>query len=223
MLSGACLLLILIEMRGSEMKIKAWVMGAVALATAGTAWEVQAADFGGGTPYVAVNNWAGFYAGANLGFAHTNVDVSASICCFGGGFLGAEGSASDTQFTIGVLAGYNWQSGDRVWGVEGDINDVGGGTLGSIRGRYGFASDNWLYYGTAGVGFTDSATGLVVGGGAETKIGHNLSAGVEGLFYWFPDVIDSNFGLMSVKADAEVIAVRARLTYHFDGSRDFLK
>jgi outer membrane immunogenic protein len=208
---------------GSNMKIKAWVLGAAALAMTGIAVPVQAADFGGGTPYVGVNNWSGFYVGTNLGFAHTTVNVSAQVCCFGGGFLGGSFSGSDTQFTIGALAGYNWQSGNRVWGIEGDINDVGGGTLGSIRGRYGFVSDGWLYYGTAGVGFTDSATGLAVGGGAETKIGHNLSAGVEGLFYWFPDVADANFTFGSVKADAEVFSVRARLTYHFDGSRDFLK
>jgi len=201
------------------MKIKTWVLAVAALAMTSVAG--RAADLGG-TPYAAVN-WSGFYIGANLGYAHTSVDVSASVCCFGGGAFGVEGSASDNNFTIGGIAGYNWQSGNRVWGIEGDINDLNGSTLGSIRGRYGFVSDGWLYYGTAGLGFTDSSTGLAVGGGAETKIGHNLSAGVEGLFYWFPDVVDENFGFGSVKADANVLAVRARLTYHFDGSRDFLK
>jgi outer membrane immunogenic protein len=205
------------------MKIKAWVLGAIALAMTGVATQAQADGIGGGGGYAVVNNWAGFYVGANLGFAHTTVNVSEQVCCIGGGFLGGGFSGSDTQFTIGALAGYNWQSGNRVWGVEGDINDVGGGTLGSIRGRYGMVYGDWLYYGTAGVGFTDSATGLAVGAGAETKIGHNLSAGVEGLFYWFPDVADANFGFASVKADAEVFSVRARLTYHFDGSRDFFK
>jgi outer membrane immunogenic protein len=208
---------------GSNMKIKAWVLGAVALAMTGSAVPVQAAEFGGGTPYAVVNNWAGFYVGGNLGFAHTTVNVSESICCFFGGSFGGTFSGSDNNFTGGVLAGYNWQSGNRLWGIEGDINDLNGGTIGSIRGRYGVIYGDWLYYGTAGIGLTDNATGLVVGGGAETKINSRLSAGVEGLFYWFPDIVDSNFGFASVKADAEVFSVRARFTYQFDVARDFLK
>jgi outer membrane immunogenic protein len=202
------------------MKIKATVLGVAALAMTSIAVPVQAADYG----YAAVNNWSGLYIGGNLGFAHTNVNVSVSICCFFGGFGDTfSGSGSDNNFTGGALAGYNWQSGNRLWGIEGDINDLNGGTLASLRGRYGVISGDWLYYGTAGIGFTDNATGLVVGGGMETKINPRLAAGVEGLFYWFPDIVDSNFGFASVKADAEVFTVRARLTYQLDLSRDFLK
>jgi outer membrane immunogenic protein len=215
------------------MKIKTWALGAAALAMASIAGQVRAADFGSGTPYAVINNWAGFYAGANLGFAHTNADVSVSA--FG---LTVTGSGSDTKFTGGLLAGYNWQSGDRVWGIEGDINALSDWNyLASIRARYGLIYGNWLYYGTIGVGFIDSGSsiaapgfsfngfnsaGLAVGGGAETKINSHLSAGVEGLFYWFPDDTQ-NVGFASVKTSVDVIAVRARLTYQFDGSRDFLK
>jgi outer membrane immunogenic protein len=217
------------------MKIKTWVLGAAALAMAGIAAQAQAADMGG-TPYAAVNNWSGFYVGANLGFTHTNADVTFSAL----GYINGKVSASDTQFNGGLLAGYNWQSGDRVWGIEGDISGLSDWSyLASIRGRYGVIYGNWLYYGTAGVGFVDSGgsisvpgffnfnginpTGLVVGGGAETKINSRLAAGVEGLFYWFPDDTQ-NVGLgTSVKTSVDVFSIRARLTYQLDGSQDFLK
>jgi opacity protein-like surface antigen len=216
------------------MKIKAWVLGAAALATASIAGQVQAADFGAGAPpYAVVNNWAGFYFGANLGFTHTNADVTVSVPGFA-----LTGSGSDTQFTGGLLAGYNWQSGDRVWGIEADISGLSDWDyIGSIRARYGLIYGNWLYYGTIGVGFIDSGgsisapgfsyngysnAGLAVGGGAETKINSRLAAGVEGIFYWFPDDTQNVLGT-SIKTNVDVISIRARLTYQLDGSRDFLK
>jgi outer membrane immunogenic protein len=190
--------------------------------------------FGGGTPYVGVSNWAGFYVGTTFGFTHTNADVSISPCLFA-----CEISASDTQFNGGLLVGYNWQSGDRVWGIEGDVNGLSDWSyIASVRGRYGLISGNWLYYGTAGVAFVDSGgsvsvpgffnfngfnpTGLAVGAGAETKINSRLAAGVEGLFYWFPDDTQNVFGT-SIKTSVDVFSVRARLTYQLDGARDFLK
>jgi outer membrane immunogenic protein len=207
------------------MKIKTWVMGAVALVMTGIAAQVQAEGIGG--RYAVVNDWSGFYAGATVGFTHTNVNVS---------FGGFSASASDTQFTGGILAGYNWQNGDHVWGVEADIGGLSDwDSVGSIRARYGVISGNWLYYGTAGVAFIDSGTsisgpgfnfsgpnwvGLAVGAGAETKINSHLAAGVEGIFYWFPD---DNVGFSNAKANVDVLSIRARLTYRFDGSQDFLK
>jgi len=211
------------------MKIKMRVLAVVALAMTSIAVRVQAADFGGWVPYAVVNNWAGFYVGTNLGFTHTNADVTV-----GNGFFGVTGSGSDTQFNGGLLAGYNWQSGDRVWGIEGDINGLSDWDfIASIRGRYGVIYGNWLYYGTAGVGFIDSGgsisvpgffnfnginpVGVVVGGGAETKINSHLAAGVEGLFYWFPDDTQNvGFGT-TVKTSVDVFSIRARFTYQFDG------
>src|SRR5215469_7625462 len=167
------------------MKIKTSVLAVVALAMTSIAAPVQAADFGGGVPYVVVNNWTGFYVGANLGFTHTNADVTVNVFPFT-----ITGSGSNTQFNGGLLAGYNWQSGDRVFGIEGDINGLSDWDfIASIRARYGVIYGSWLYYGTIGVGFVDSGNsisapgfsfngfsnaGLAVGGGAETKINSRL-------------------------------------------------
>jgi outer membrane immunogenic protein len=67
---------------------------------------------------------------------------------------------------IGGTAGYNWQSGAMVYGLEGDLAwasvkgsvTCGAGAacttelnyLATIRGRIGYAFDRWLPYFTAG-------------------------------------------------------------------------
>jgi outer membrane immunogenic protein len=219
------------EKKGNGM-IRTWALGGAALAVASfAAAPVQSADLSG-VPYVAAN-WSGFYVGANLGFANTTANVSASAF----GFT-VEGSGSDTQFTGGLLAGYNWQTGNQVFGIEADISFPSDyNYIASIRARYGQVYNNWLYYGTAGVGFIDSGSyisapgwsysgyssaGFVVGGGAETKINSHLSAGLEGLYYYFPDDSQNLFGV-NVKTNVDVFTIRARLTYQLDGSHDFLK
>ena len=122
-------------------------------------------------------------------------------------------SDEDDDVTLigGVHVGYNWQSGARVFGVEGDVS-FGDGLdyLASLRARLGYAHDNLLLYVTAGVAFAgfddtsvvmsigdwykksitfagDSEVGFVVGGGAEYKLAPNWSIGVEGLYYAFGD------------------------------------
>ncbi len=74
----------------------------------------------------------------------------------------------------GVQAGINWQSGSFVIGLEGDVSFVDWSNqiesdadtdevvssetdfVATLRGRAGFALDNLLLFGTAGLAFTDS-------------------------------------------------------------------
>ena len=185
--------------------------------------------------------WQGFYFGGNLGAAFDPNDPSIKD-------LSAEQDLSlqfsnGTEFIGGVHGGYNWQSGGLVLGVEGDIafaDDID--YLASIRGRAGWATPNWLFYGTAGVAFIDTNTNFVVvsaddgpfgfnvgntdtgfvgGGGIEYRVGANLSLGVEGLYYNFGNDTqnfvagaDEPFVL---KDDLDFAVVRGRLTYHFNG------
>ena len=76
----------------------------------------------------------------------------------------------DVTLIGGVHAGYNWQSGARVFGVEGDVS-FGDGVdyLASARARLGYARDNLLLYVTGGVAFAgfDNSSVLMSGNSEE--------------------------------------------------------
>ena len=82
-------------------------------------------------PAVGLLNWTGFYFGANLGYARspgsTDIDVcelAAAQCGNGAGVIGLPFlSLSENLSGVlgGVQAGANWQTGNAVFGIEGDI------------------------------------------------------------------------------------------------------
>ena len=213
------------------MSFKTKLLAGVALAAVCTA-PALAADLSG-IPYVGTN-WAGPYAGFALGVAHTSADVSASS-----GNASVSISGTDSQLSANFIAGYNWQHGNTVFGIEADIDAVSDWNyVASIRGRYGVLTGNWLVYGTAGLGLVDfggsvsgggfhwdgySKAGLVIGAGAETKLSHNWVAGGEALYYWFGDDTQNIGNGASIKTSVDVFAIRARLTYRIDNGSEFLK
>jgi opacity protein-like surface antigen len=114
------------------------------------------------------------------------------------------------SFLGGVHIGYNWQNGDKVFGIEGDLSFSDGiDYLASLRARLGHSWDSVLIYAAAGVAFAvfedktvhahyyghdygldisgEREIGFVVGGGIERKISSNVSVGLEGLYYFFDD------------------------------------
>ncbi len=207
------------------MKTRASVIAGIALGAV-CAVQAQAADLGGGGSYAVVNNWAGAYAGGTLGVMDVNATVSENIPGWGGVSVSGSGS----QIGIGLLAGYNWQHGNQVYGIETDIALPSGfDYFGTLRARYGIVSGNWLYYGTAGLSFASSGSsswygynyngysnvGYVVGAGAETKINSRLGAGVEALYYGLMDDTQTVMGY-TVKTSVDAFAVRARVTYQID-------
>ena len=176
---------------------------------------------------VPVFTWTGFYVGVNAGYGWNAND---SITVGGVRFdLDDEGG-----FVGGAQAGYNYQIGSFVVGLEGDIQyaDFGGddrfdfdgdGILdddfntsdwfGTVRARAGVAFDRALIYATGGFAFADNATGWTVGGGLEYAFTNNLSAKIEGL-YVNPDQ-DDNFPGLDLDNDAEFGVVRAGLNFRF--------
>jgi outer membrane immunogenic protein len=169
--------------------------GAAVLSATALLSSAQAADLGRmpykapPVPYVApYYNWTGFYLGVNGGggWGHGNWDSA-------GGMSGSGG-------LVGGTAGYNWQVGTWVLGLEGDIDwsDVKGSTnnifcgscktentwLGTVRGRVGYAADRWLPYVTGGVAFGDvKATNRFFGTStSSTQVGWAAGAGIEYAF-----------------------------------------
>jgi outer membrane immunogenic protein len=77
---------------------------------------------------VEVWNWTGFYIGGNAGYSwgRSNSDVSYFNTVTGLPIVPPAGSITNAAFDMnggiaGGQAGYNWQTGSWVWGVEADI------------------------------------------------------------------------------------------------------
>ena len=129
-------------------------------------------------------DWTGFYVGTHFGYAAgasnwsaTQADGSAPRLMGRLDFYPQYDAFKGTgSFSSGLQAGYNYQAASRLLlGVEADIsfpNSVSatqtfsttlgdqasyGETVlhaGSVRGRVGYAFDNWLVYGTGGFGWS---------------------------------------------------------------------
>jgi outer membrane immunogenic protein len=199
--------------------------GAVALIAAVS--SVQAADlpYGSRPPYTVnqplnVYSWAGPYLGGNIGWDWGSVDNN---------------STKPSGFVGGAQAGYNWQTGPWVFGIEGDLQGTGASDtfapwkfsnpwFGTVRGRAGYALNNILFYGTAGLAFgelngqtfglTESHTtaGWTVGFGAEVGLAQNWSAKLE---YLYVDLNDSNFVITGAQNGYRFGLLRAGVNYHF--------
>ena len=206
--------------------MKRFAVGAAALTLAGMAQSADAADLSYRQPYT-VNqplnafSWAGPYLGGNLGYSWGNV---------------GDNPTKPSGFAGGVQAGYNWQNGPWVFGVEGDINLTGADDtfapwkfsnpwFGTLRGRVGYAFSNVLFYGTGGLAFgelkgltfggiSESHTnaGWTLGAGAEFGLAQNWSAKIE---YLYVDLDSSNFVVTGAKNDYRFGVVRAGINFHF--------
>jgi outer membrane immunogenic protein len=137
-------------------------------------------------PATPAYNWSGFYAGLNGGGGWSRSTWDAS----GVSFNGSGG-------LVGGTAGYNWQFGNGVLGLEADIdwtNMRGTGTsvlcpagcttsetwLSTVRGRAGYAFGSVLPYVTGGLAVGDiRATTPGFAGATNTNTGWTAGAGIE--------------------------------------------
>jgi outer membrane immunogenic protein len=155
-------------------------------------------------------SWTGFYVGINGGGA------------FGSSNWDSTGSRNISGGLVGGTVGYNYQFGQVVTGLEGDIDwaDINGSTtnacppgcktsdtwLATARGRLGYAADRFMPFVTAGAAFGDirasapgfasssaTKTGWTVGGGLEAALTTNWTAKVE---YLYVDLGSFNCGLV---------------------------
>jgi len=144
-------------------------------------------------------NWTGFYIGVNGGGA------------FGRSAWDPTGHFNMSGGIVGGTVGYNYQFGQAVVGVEGDIDWAGiSGTtnnlcplgcktsdswLATLRGRLGYAGGRFMPFVTGGaafgniqattpgfIGASSSQVGLTVGAGLEFAIAGNWTAKAEYLY-----------------------------------------
>jgi outer membrane immunogenic protein len=207
-------------------------------------------------------NWSGFYIGGHLGGAWSNSDRSSFNTDTGALLDSATQTA--TSFIGGGQIGFNWMFAPNwLVGIEADIsaadlsaNDttVTATTVnhankidyfGTVRGRLGYAWQNWLLYGTGGYAWahdtatrtqligtvnadtpgtvetpTNTLTGWTAGGGLEWGFAGNWSARVEYLFMDFGT--DSFIYPGAHRRDdynTHVSVARVGLNYRFDWGR----
>ena len=219
---------------------------AASLATVILAPVAQAADLGG--RYKSMKDepdygpprylWTGLYLGAHAGYGWgTSRQTNTTT-------LVTTGDYDTDGFLGGGTIGYNFQSGQVVWGLETDISfsDVSGNSfvacaagctssldwLWTLRGRVGLDFNGWMPYVTGGLavadGFvstngagtsSDTLTGWTIGGGLEVKLDRNWSVKAEYLFVDLGDMRNPVPG-SPIRADFdELHIVRAGINYKF--------
>ena len=203
-----------------------FVLRALVLVAACWTMSAQAADmYGSRAPYT-VNqplnaySWAGPYLGGNLGYAWGSV---------------ANNPTKPSGFSGGVQAGYNWQNGPWVFGVEGDIQVTGAEQtfapwkfsnpwFGTVRGRVGYALNHVLFYGTGGLAFGElraetlgvseshGSVGWTLGAGAEMGLTRNWTARIE---YLYVDLSENRFVTTGLPHGSHFGLVRLGVNYRF--------
>src|SRR4029453_13070530 len=94
--------------------------------------------------------WAGFYLGVHAGVAWPPAEAAVDPKGFGGApKVVPDTKANKAGFIAGGQLGYNWQAGDFVFGVEGDLSAITGKATKSYTTIYGDPGSiesrvNWL-------------------------------------------------------------------------------
>jgi len=178
----------------------------------------------GPTPYysapASVYSWRGPYLGLNGGYEWGRITNSGN---------------RPNGFEGGLQAGYNWQSGQFVFGGETDIQLSGAEDtfapykfsnpwFGTLRGRAGYALNNILFYGTFGLAYggikgelgalDESKTHIGWAGGLGMEVGFtpNWSARFE---YLYMNLGDHNYVITGVSNGLEANMLRFGINYHF--------
>lgn len=165
-------------------------------------------------------NWAGWYAGAVVGYQWGDVPGTNTKPS---GILG------------GVTGGYNWQNGQFVFGGETDLQISGADDtfapykfsnpwFGTLRGRAGMAWNNILVYVTGGLAYgglkgesgalSESKThiGWTLGTGVEFGLAQQWSAKIE---YLYADLSNRAYSITGTENGLETNMIRVGVNYRF--------
>jgi len=180
--------------------------------------------------------WSGFYIGLNGGFGWGNSRHTDTVTGISTGNFDTSGGL------FGGTVGFNWQSGQFVFGLEGDLDwaNLSGSSntncpagcstkltwLATIRPRVGLAWDRFMLYVTGGLSWANinagqpgfmtnnSRAGWVVGVGGEAMMAPNWSVKAEWLYTGFNDSTYTVAVPVTVRATNFNI-FRVGINYHF--------
>jgi outer membrane immunogenic protein len=211
---------IAIERGGESMKVTAVgiaVIAAVVVVSPASAADVSPYPYA--PPVYSGYSWLGPFVALTLGGQWGSVTNSPAKS------VGVEG---------GLEGGYNWQSGQFVYGIAGDLQGSSANDrfaayqfsnpwFGTVRARGGIAFNNILIYGTLGPaigegefkfgGLSESTThlGWTAGLGFEVGLTPNWSAKVE---YLFVDLANQNY-LLTGSTGFQSNILRLGVSYRF--------
>jgi len=195
-------------------------------------------------PPAPVWNWTGFYIGVNGGYGwarSTHTDIFGATT---GGFTQRGG-------LVGGTLGYNWQTGPAVLGIETDLDwaRINGSTpgcfagncftniqaFGTLRGRLGYAINNWMPFISGGLAYADIRAGQdgfggtsndqwragwTIGGGVEVMFAPSWTAKIEYLYADFGTSSVANYtpvgGTLVGATERNVNILRGGINYKFD-------
>ena len=181
-------------------------------------------------------NWSGPYVGANFGGGWSNGSLNIPGNNLYGGL---------SEFIGGVQAGYNFQAGHFLFGVEGEFGGAGFAHpvlpaptlgyvdqhwIGTVAGRIGLVNDRWLLFAKLGGGWVNSNATLNLPGtvwnGSSTSSGWLAGAGIEYGFksHWTVKLEYDYLGLSnwnsptvpSVALNRDLQMVKAGINYKFE-------
>jgi outer membrane immunogenic protein len=202
--------------------------GAIALAAAAAtaavparAADLPAAGYYNAPAPLSAFSWMGPYLGANIGYEWGKV---------------SNNPTQPSGIFGGIQAGYNWQFGQFVAGVETDVQASAASDtfapwqfsnpwFGTLRGRAGVAIGNVLVFGSAGLAYgsltvdspgnlseTRSSLGWAAGLGAEVGFTPHWSAKAEWLYL---DLSDRSFSVTNATNGLTANLLRLGVNYHF--------
>ena len=181
-------------------------------------------------------NWSGPYVGINFGGGWS----SGSLNIPGNNLYGGL-----SEFIGGVQAGYNFQAGHFLFGVEGEFDGAGFAHpvlpaptlgfvdqrwIGTVAGRIGLVNDRWLVFAKLGGGWVNSNATLSPPGtvwtGSNTASGWLAGAGIEYGFkaHWTVKLEYDYLGLSNwssptvpaVALNRDLQMVKAGINYKFE-------
>ena len=192
-------------------------MSRIKLAAAATAAILVTASMAQAAPF----EFRGFYAGVHMGYMDVEADSDGS-----GGSISGDGTMG------GFQAGYNFVTGNFMWGIETDFSltdaspccGIDVGPTATLRPRLGYAVDDWLLYVTGGIASAqfedfdafDGEFGWTVGAGVERMVGDIVGVKLEYRYMRFGDV---DIGPLSPLGDSDIDfdlhTVMAGVNFHF--------
>lgn len=171
-------------------------------------------------------DWTGFYAGVHVGYGWGEADAAGYLAGTSTFIVGD--TVESDGFFGGAQIGFNMQSGNWVFGLEGDFSGAaiegdasvtvpGYGLfdvyadlnwLSTVRGRIGHAFDRTLIYATGGLAMAEVEVGLADASGSlgtadDVYFGYAVGAGIE---HAFSDNISAKLEYLYVDLGEETFA-----------------